>query len=128
MSLFTSQLQMHFDDMFQNGREIRVTVKRWVNWENDLETEIDGEEILEHINNWFSSNTKQGKFNLSDATENVMRFEQVRIPIYDANNNPIDARQFTKGLQKYLKSPPFNFEVKLMTRGLGEAIIVLGEK
>jgi hypothetical protein len=128
MSLFTSQLQMHFDDMFQNGREIRVTVKRWDNWENDLETEIDGEEILEHINNWFSSNTKQGRFNLSDATENVMRFEQVRIPIYDANNNPIDARQFTKGLQKYLKSPPFNFEVKLMTRGLGEAIIVLGEK
>jgi hypothetical protein len=50
------------------------------------------------------------------------------IQLYDANNNAIDARQFAKGLQKYLKAAPFNFEVKLMTRGLGEAILVLGEK
>jgi hypothetical protein len=40
----------------------------------------------------------------------------------------MDARQFAKGLQKYLKTAPFNFEVKLMTRGLGEAILILGEK
>jgi hypothetical protein len=52
----------------------------------------------------------------------------VRIPLFDANNNSIDARQFAKGLQKYFKAAPFNFEVKLMTRGLGEAIIVIGEK
>jgi hypothetical protein len=65
---------------------------------------------------------------MSDASENIIRFEQVRIPIYDANGNPIDARAFAKGLQKYLKAAPFNFEVKLMTRGLGEAIIVVGEK
>jgi hypothetical protein len=57
-----------------------------------------------------------------------MRFEQVRIPLYDINNKAIDARQFAKGLQKYLKTAPFNFEVKLMTRGLGEAILILGEK
>ena len=44
------------------------------------------------------------------------------------NNNAIDARQFAKGLQKYLKAPPFSYEVKLMTRGIGEAVIVLGEK
>ena len=54
--------------------------------------------------------------------------EQVRIPLYDSNNIALDARQFAKGLQKYLKQAPFNFEVKLMTRGLGEAILVLGEK
>jgi hypothetical protein len=52
----------------------------------------------------------------------------VRIPLYDSYNNAIDARQFAKGLQKYLKASPFNFEVKLMTRGLGEAILVMGEK
>lgn len=70
----------------------------------------------------------KNKFNMTDATENIIRFDQVRIPLYDANNNAIDARQFTKGLQKYLKATPFNIEVKLMTRGLGEAILVLGEK
>jgi hypothetical protein len=52
----------------------------------------------------------------------------VRIPIYDKNNNPIDAREFAKGLQKFLKAEPFKYEVKLMQRGLGEAILVIGEK
>jgi len=40
----------------------------------------------------------------------------------------LDARDFGKKLQKHLKAAPYNFEVKLMTRGLGEAILVLGEK
>lgn len=125
---FATQLQSHFDDMFNNGREILLTVKKWNSWDKDFETEIDGKEITDYINEWLQKNTIKGRFNMSDATENKIRFEQVRIPLFDANNNAMDARQFAKGLQKYLKSAPFNFEVKLMTRGLGEAILVIGEK
>ena len=125
---FVGQLQAHFDDMFANGREIKLTVKKLNSWDKNLETEIDGKEITDYIQEWMQKNTVNKRFNLSDQTENRINFEQVRIPLYDANNNPVDARQFTKGLQKYLKAAPFNFEVKLMTRGLGEAIIVLGEK
>lgn len=125
---FVVQLKSHFDDMFNNGREITLSVKRWNSWDKDLETEINGEEITDYINEWMQKNTVKGRFNMSDQTENKIRFEQVRIPLYDANNNAVDARQFTKGLQKYLKAAPFGFEVKLMTRGLGEAILVLGEK
>jgi len=125
---FTAQLQSHFDDISKNGREILVTVKRWNSWANNLETEINGQEITDYINKWMKENTVNKKFNMSDASENFIRFDQVRIPLYNANNDPIDARQFAKGLQKYLKAAPFNFEVKLMTRGLGEAILVLGEK
>jgi hypothetical protein len=125
---FAAQLQSHFDDMFNNGREILLTVKKWNTWDKDLETEIDGMEITDYVNEWLQKNTVKGKFSMADATENIIRCDQVRIPLYDANNNAIDARQFAKGLQKYLKAAPFNFEVKLMTRGLGEAILVLGEK
>lgn len=125
---FVSQLQGHFDDMFTNGREVKLTIKKWNSWDKDLETEIDGKEITDYINEWMQKNSLQGRFNMSDATENTIRFEQVRIPLYDSNNIALDARQFAKGLQKYLKQAPFNFEVKLMTRGLGEAILVLGEK
>jgi hypothetical protein len=114
--------------MLLNGREIRLTVKRWNTWQYTLEDEIEGEEITDHINNWMRTNTVNKRFNMSDASENIIRFEQVRIPIYDANGNPIDARAFAKGLQKHLKSTPYNFEVKLVTRGLGEAILILGEK
>ncbi len=125
---FAAQLQSHFDDMYNNGREILLTVKKWNTWDKDLETEIDGMEITDYVNEWLQKNTVKGKFSMADATENIIRCDQVRIPLYDANNNAIDARQFAKGLQKYLKAAPFNFEVKLMTRGLGEAILVLGEK
>jgi hypothetical protein len=89
---------------------------------------VDGKELVDYVNDWLQQNTVGGRFNMSDATENIIRCEQVKIPVYDSNNNPIDARQFAKGLQKYFKATPFNYEVKLMTRGLGEAILVLGEK
>jgi len=125
---FAAQLQAHFDDMFTNGREVRLTIKKWNNWDKDLETEIDGEEITDHISKWMDDNSVQGRFNKSDASESVIRFEQVRIPLYDDKNKALDARDFGKKLQKYLKATPYNFEVKLMTRGLGEAILVLGEK
>ena len=125
---FAAQLQAHFDDMFTNGREVRLTIKKWNNWDKDLETEIDGEEITDHITKWMDANTVKGRFNKSDASESVIRFEQVRIPLYDDKNKALDARDFGKKLQKYLKAAPYNFEVKLMTRGLGEAILVLGEK
>ena len=125
---FAAQLQSHFDDMFNNGREILLTVKKWNSWDKNMETEIDGKEITDYVNEWLQKNTVKGRFSMTDATENIIRCDQVRIPLYDANSNAIDARQFAKGLQKYFKAAPFNFEVKLMTRGLGEAILVLGEK
>lgn len=125
---FALQLQDHFDDIFNNGREIRLTIKKWNSWDKNLETEIDGEEITDHITKWMDANTVKGRFNKTDASENIIRFEQVRIPLYDDKNKALDARDFGKKLQKFLKATPFNFEVKLMTRGLGEAILVLGEK
>ena len=125
---FAAQLQSHFDDMFNNGREVLLTVKKWNSWDKNLETEIEGKEITDYVNEWLQKNTVKGRFNMSSATENIIRCEQVRIPLFDGNNNSIDDRQFAKALQKYFKAAPFNFEVKLMTRGLGEAIIVIGEK
>ena len=125
---FAAQLQSHFDDMFNNGREILLTVKKWESWDKNLETEINGDEIKNHIYDWVEKNAVKGRFNESNSTENRIDYEQVRIPLFDERNRALDARQFAINLQKYLKAAPFNFEVKLMTRGLGEAILVLGEK
>lgn len=125
---FAAQLQSHFDDMFNNGREILLTVKKWESWDKNLETEINGDEIKDHIYDWVEKNAVKGRFNESNSTENRIDYEQVRIPLFDERNRALDARQFAINLQKYLKAAPFNFEVKLMTRGLGEAILVLGEK
>jgi hypothetical protein len=125
---FVAQLQGHFDDLLQNGREIRLTVRRWDNWQYNLESEFQGEELRDLIYEWMQENTVNARFNESNSTENRIDYEQVRIPVYDDRNRALDARQYSRELVKYLNSTPFNFDVKLMTRGLGEAILVLGEK
>jgi hypothetical protein len=125
---FNSSLQTHFDDMFANGREIIIRVKKFGSWSEDLESEFDGKELSSIIEDWMAANTVKGRFNTTDATENMMLFEQVRIPMFDDAGKAIDARGFAKNLQKFLKDAPYSITNKLMMKGLGQAVIVLGEK
>ena len=124
---FNSQLQKHFDDLFANGREVILRIIKFDSFSGDLESEYEGKELGSIIEDWVSKNTVQGRFNTSESTENMMLFEQVRIPLYDASNKAIDARGWAKGLQKYLKET-LQIEAKLMMKGLGQAQIVVGEK
>ena len=125
---FDKQMDVFYSNMQANGREIVLTVRTWENWDKDLEAEYEGEELLNYIQQWLTQNTVKQQFNLTDATENVAQFEQVMIPLKSDKGIAMDARSFTRGLQKYLNAAPFNITSKLMMRGLGEAILVLGEK
>jgi len=135
MDGFNAGLQRHFDDMFANGREIKVMVRRWASWYDNLESyyTYDGEELelLEHIENWFFDNTVQKRFSLSDASENMMRLEQVRIPMMTVDNRgrerAVDARSFLSGLSRHLRDN-FQIDSKIYLRGLGEAWLIVGEK
>jgi hypothetical protein len=125
---FNSSLQAHFDDMFANGREIIVRIKKFDSWSGDLEQEYGDKELKDVIEEWVSANTVKSRFSTTDATENMMLFEQVRIPLYDAAGKAVDARGWLKGLQNMLKAAPYSIPNKLMMKGLGQAVIVLGEK
>lgn len=124
---FNVQLQAHFDDMFKNGREVILRIKTFSSFDGDLNTEFDGKELSEIIEGWMTENTVSGKFSTSDATENMMLFEQVRIPLFDANNKAIDTRSWARNLQKMLKEK-CQLDSKLMMKGLGQAQLVIGEK
>lgn len=125
---FDKQLTAFYDRMKKEGREIVLTVRTWDSWEQDLESEYGNDELLNHILVWMQENTVNQQFNLTDATENFAQFEQVKIPLKDDRGINMDARSFARGLQKYLNKSPYNITSKLMMRGLGEAILVLGEK
>lgn len=125
---FDKQMDKYFRDLRKHGREIVFTVRCWDSWDKNLEMEYDGEELTDLIQQWMRENTVDGVFNLSDATENFLQFEQVRIPFYDEKGNAMDARAFATQLRKYLSKSPYNITAKVMVRGLGEAILVLGEK
>ena len=128
MDNFTLSLQNHFDDMFENGREIIVRIQKWDDWDGDLETEFDGEELTYIIEDWMADNSVKGRFSTTDATESMMLFEQVRIPLYNDKGRAIDARRFVRELSKFLSDSPYSIPNKLVMKGLGRATIILGSK
>ena len=125
---FDEQMSRWYDEQEKKGREIVLTVRCWDNWENDLETEYDGNELTDCIQDWLAEHTVNSSYSYSDGTETFAQFEQVRIPLLDERGRAMDARAFATELRKYLQKPPYNITSKVMMRGLGEAIIVLGEK
>ncbi len=132
---FLSGLQRHFDDLFANGREISVTLLRYDTSPIDFESvfEFEGEmyELAEHIDLWFSNNTVNGRYSLSDKSSNRMRFCQVRIPLYDTvmgKERAADAQSFGNKLACELRKDPYNLVVGVTPKGLGEVWITIGDK
>lgn len=128
MDDFCKQLMAHFEDIHANGREVAVTVRVFDNGSGlDLETEYEGTELTEIIDEWMSENTVNNVFNKSDASETFIQYEQVRIPLYKENGMQMDTESFVRSLRTYLRKQ-YQIESKVMTRGLGHSILVLGEK
>ncbi|MBE7693222.1 DUF6175 family protein [Tenacibaculum finnmarkense] len=125
---FNASLQTHFDDMFANGREIIIRVQKWDDWDGDLESEYEDEELGTIIEDWLAENAVKGRFSTADMTADMALFEQVRIPLFNAKGRAIDARRFVKKLSKKLKKAPYLIPNKLVMKGLGRATIILGGK
>jgi hypothetical protein len=125
---FNASLMTHFSDLFENGREVVIRVKKFDSWEDDLETEYNDKELNEYIQEWMQKNVVKGRFNIAASSADMMFMKQVRIPLFDANGNALDAFSFARGLSKYLKSAPFGIVNKLERNGLGGATIILGSK
>ena len=126
---------MYFDDIVKNGREISMQVRIWDSSPVDLEEEYDydgeSDELNIFIEDWMADNTVNGVYNLSDMSENVLKFEQVRIPVFymrKGKERAMDAKRFGDQLRKFLKKAPFELESKNYQRGLGEVWIIIGEK
>ncbi|MCF8349701.1 MAG: DUF6175 family protein [Bacteroidales bacterium] len=135
MDNFNDQLMDHFQDMFDNGREVTITLLIWENAMFDFYDEYTYEGITEELGfileDWFAMNTVNGRFSTSDATESRMEFEQVRIPLFYERRGreyAMDARRYVNELRKCLRDEPFMIESKIYQRGLGEAWLILGEK
>lgn len=130
---FNVTLMSHFDDLFENGREVIMKIRVWDDWGEDLESEFGDDEIelMEIIEDWVDENVMvSGAYNLVDATENMMNFEQMRIPLIYTDSKgrekSYDVRRFGKELRKYLKQ--FDIESKLESDGLGKVNLWMGGK
>lgn len=129
MDGFTDQLQAHFDDLLTNGREVTIEFRVFDNGTGiNLESEYDGEELIKILDDWFYDNTVSHRYSLTTSTENMALFRQVRIPIYDERGRALDTRTFAYQIRKVLAKEPYNLPVKLINKGLGKVILIIGEK
>ncbi len=133
MPEFCDRLQVHFDDMFNNGRIVSLQIRVFENnpMGIDLESEMGDEykELREVIEDWVYENTQSHRYNLRDDSEVHMNFMEVRIPIYDDRGRAQDARGWARGLVRHLRTEPYSIDaIKLDSPGLGEAVLYIGEK
>lgn len=126
---FIASLQQHFDDILANGREVVLDIRVFNNAEGiDLESEYDGYELTEIIDNWLAENTVNHVFSKSDGTATMTLYDQVRIPLYKANGMAQDTEGFTRELARHLRKEPYKVPCKIINRGLGRCLLVIGEK
>ena len=127
MDNFCAQLQAHFDDMMENGREVTMEVKIVEDGSGiNLASEYEGEELTDIIDDWVSDNSVNHRYNLSQGSNNFLKFEQIRIPLFQANGRPNDTRRWTRDLSKFLTTK-YQISSKVDIRGLGKAVLLIGE-
>jgi hypothetical protein len=131
---FNAQLQKYFDDVIQNGRETVLKVSVFKDSGYDIETMIKSSELSfegeigELVEKWLDKNTINSQYTTSSATDKSMLFEQVRIPLFNKDGVPIDSRRFYRGIIDLLQKTDLQVPAKLISRGLGEVRIVIGQK
>ena len=127
MDNFCAQLQAHFDDMMEHGREVTMEVKVVEDGSGiNLASEYEGEELTDIIDDWVSDNSVNHRYNLSQGSNNFLKFEQIRIPLFQANGRPNDTRRWTRDLSKFLTTK-YQISSKVDIRGLGKAVLLIGE-
>ncbi|MDE5821920.1 MAG: hypothetical protein K2H63_05490 [Paramuribaculum sp.] len=127
MDNFCTTLQNYFDDLQTNGREIRLDIRIVDNGAGiNMNSEFNGKELGTIIYDWVSENTVNHQFSERSSGRNMIRFDQVRIPLFSANGQPMDAKRWANGLTAMLKS--LGIVSENASTGLGAGRIYIGEK
>ena len=78
MDNFTSQLQTHFDNLFENGREVAIDINVFDTGQGiDLETEYGDNELIDVIEDWLEKHCVKGRFSKAEGSENFAMFNPV---------------------------------------------------
>ena len=123
---FDKKLQAYFKDVNSNGHEISLDIRRWSDWDKDFDTEFEGKPLIEILEQWVGENAVNASYNLLESDENIARYEQVHIPLYNSRGTAMDARTFASNLRAYLKNR-WQIPAKILSSGLGKAVIILGD-
>lgn len=111
---FCQQMLNHFTDLRDNGRKINVTFRAaagsGLDFMND-EVGDDGDTYVDFLEDWVRKHAVKNDCKLGNTTSNMVEFEYVRIPFFDENGTPYNARAWGRMARK-----AFNAETGLKAR------------
>ena len=123
---FCSRLIQHFVDISENGREISMDVCLSQGADFDFTAEYDDYELTEIITGLVAKEAYNGRFSVASSTESLLQYRSVRIPVRDPNGLPMDAYSFGRRIARALRKPPYEIDTKVIAKGLGKAVLILG--
>jgi hypothetical protein len=130
---FNFQLMNHFEDLFANGRQgalvLYVSENASINFDSKYNLKGREAALKEIINRyWMPRNTVEGRFSLEENSQNVLKFSQVRIPLYGddgwGGQMAYDFATWGANLKQFL-TDEFSINTKIQTKGLGEVELII---
>ena len=101
---FLSVIQGKFSDIVANGRSIIIDFKIDENSSITLNKEFNGEELADILTDWIADHSYKNNYHIQGTTELEMIFDDVKIPLVDANGRNYNINQFNRELRQYLRS------------------------
>lgn len=93
--------------------------------ELSMKSEFQGKSLSEIIEEWMKDHTANQRYNIYDAADKHLLFNQVYIYLKGENKEPLDTYKFVSNLSSFLSSPPYNISSKIIMKGLGKANLIL---
>lgn len=128
MDVFCDRLMQHFLETRERGREISIDVLLGKGASCDFSTEFDDYELAEVITRQVSRNAVEHSFSKGPSTETQLQYRSVRMPAADEDGVPMDAYSFARRIARALKKSPYSLTVKVIAKGLGKAVVIIGEE
>lgn len=102
---FLNTMQTKFTDMVQNGRSINISIGFTSTSQYTMASEIgnDGTTLADEIEIWMSENAYKNNYHLQGTTDKQMIFDDVRIPLKDANGNNYNINKFGLEMMKFFR-------------------------
>lgn len=128
MDVFCDRLMQHFMEVYEKGREISIDVMLGESASCDFTTEFDDYELTEVVTRQIARNAVNHSFSKGPSTEMLLQYRSVRMPVIDADGMPMDAYAFARQVARALKKGPYNLTTKVIAKGLGKAVVIIGEE
>lgn len=126
---FCGTMVNYFNGLEKQGRAIKMRFLTWDDFEEGLQTEYDGRELSEIIEDWLADNTVKGKYGSVDLSPsgNSMIVEQVRVPLMDKRGRVQNVLSWARDFTRMLKND-YGVECNISSKGLGQVQIIIGSK